>query len=122
LASEADLRAARWDFLRGVAERFDGVVCTAHTADDQIETVLMRILRGAGARGLAALSAESGIARPLLGFSRTQLLRYARRFRVQWIEDPSNGSAKYLRNRLRRDVLPALRQVRPSIDAELLEV
>jgi tRNA(Ile)-lysidine synthase len=122
LASEADLRTARWDFLRRVATRFDGIVCTAHTADDHIETVLMRILRDAGARGLAALSAEGGIVRPLLGFRRAQLVRYARRFRVQWVEDPSNASAKYLRNRLRRDLLPALRRVRPSIDAELLEV
>jgi tRNA(Ile)-lysidine synthase len=120
--SEADLRAARWGFLRRVATQFDGVVCTAHTADDQIETVLMRTLRGAGARGLAALYADSGISRPLLSLRRADLVRYARRFRLQWVEDPSNASPKYLRNRLRRDLLPALRRVRPSIDSELLEV
>src|SRR5512133_3715801 len=66
LTSEAAFRAARWRFLRGVATRAGGVVCTAHTDDDQIETVFMRILRGAGARGLSGLYARSDVARPLL--------------------------------------------------------
>ena len=120
LVSEAELRDARWRFLREVAKREGAVVCTAHTADDQIETVLMRVLRDAGARGLAGLYATSDIVRPLVRLTRRDVSRYARAGGIAWIEDPSNASTRYLRNRLRRDLLPALRRARPSIDDELL--
>lgn len=120
LTTEAELRAARWTFLRDVAARDGGVVCTAHTADDQVETILMRVLRDAGARGLAGLYATSDIVRPLIGHTRRELASYARERDVPWIEDPSNASPRYLRNRLRHDLLPALRRARPTIDAELL--
>jgi tRNA(Ile)-lysidine synthase len=122
LASEAEFRVARWKFLREVAGREGGVVCTAHTADDQIETVLMRVLRDAGARGLAGLYATSDIVRPLVRLTRRDVSRYARARKLTWIEDPSNASARYLRNRLRRDLLPALRRARPSIEDELLSL
>src|SRR4051812_18875454 len=59
VSSEADLRTARWEFLRAVARERRALVATAHTASDQIETVLMRVLRDAGARGLAGLAARS---------------------------------------------------------------
>ena len=106
--SEAALRAARWDFLDHVAREYGAQVATAHTRDDQLETVLMRILRGAGARGLAGLCAPSPILRPLLGVSRASVAAYAAERNVDWIEDPSNESPAILRNRIRRDLLPAL--------------
>jgi tRNA(Ile)-lysidine synthase len=120
LTSEAELRSARWSFLRRVASDIHADVCTAHTADDQTETILMRVLRDAGARGLAGLYADSAIVRPLLHTSRRDVVRYARARRIPWIDDPSNESPKYFRNRVRHDLLPALRRVRPSIDADLL--
>jgi tRNA(Ile)-lysidine synthase len=98
------------------------VVCTAHTQDDQIETVLMRLMRDAGARGLASLAAPSRVIRPLLAHTRSQLVMYARAARVQWTEDPSNASRLYLRNRVRHDLLPALRVANADIGAELLEI
>jgi len=119
-SDEAALRRARWEFLRRVAGERGAMVCTGHTQDDQIETVLMRLMRGAGARGLAALYASSDIVRPLLGVSRQAIERYARVRRLQWVRDPSNDSVVYHRNRVRRDLLPALRRVDPSIDAVLL--
>ena len=119
---ESALREARWAFLRSVASERDAAVCTAHTRDDQIETILMRALRGAGPRGLAALFADGPIARPLLDFSRAELERYATAMHLSWAEDPSNGSRAYLRNRLRHDLLPALRRVRAGIDRELLSI
>jgi len=122
LAGEAQLRASRWLFLRGVARDFNATVCTAHTADDQIETVIMRIMRDAGARGLAALFADSDVLRPMLGVTRRDVIAYASRRRLTWVEDPSNASPKYLRNRIRADLLPAIRRVHSSIDTELLEV
>jgi tRNA(Ile)-lysidine synthase len=122
LVSEADLRDARWKFLRDVAAREKAVVCTAHTSDDQVETVLMRVLRDAGARGLAGLYAASDIVRPFVRLTRRDLTMYARARRLAWIEDPSNVSPRYLRNRVRHDLLPALRRVRSSIDDDLLEL
>lgn len=119
---EAALREARWSFLRGVASRRKAAICTAHTRDDQIETVLMRALRGAGARGLAALFADGPIRKPLLDFSRAELERYAEAMELSWAEDPSNTSRRYLRNRLRHELLPALRRVHPGIDRELLSI
>jgi tRNA(Ile)-lysidine synthetase-like protein len=122
LTTEAAFRDARWGFLRRVAARHGGEVATAHTADDQIETVLMRILRGAGARGIAGLLAESEIARPLLGFSRREIADYATRRGVEWVEDPSNLSRRFLRNRVRHELLPALMLARPSLANELRDL
>lgn len=122
LLNEAAFRAARWQFLRRVARDEKARIATAHSASDQVETVLMRVMRDAGARGLAGLFASSDILRPLLTFSRPKILAYARSANVSWIEDPSNTSSQHLRNRVRHDLLPALRRVHPSIDSDLLEI
>ncbi|HWH52223.1 MAG TPA: tRNA lysidine(34) synthetase TilS [Gemmatimonadaceae bacterium] len=120
--SEAALREARWEFLRTVAGEWSAAVATAHSRDDQLETVLMRVLRGAGARGLAGLYATSPTVRPLLGFTRTQIAAHAASSGVRWREDPSNASRRYLRNRVRHDLLPALVAVNPRIASDLLEI
>ena len=122
LAGEAAFRAARWTFLREVSARRGATVCTGHTEDDQIETVLMRNLRDAGARGVAALDASSDVVRPLLRLRRPVIHAYAETRGLSWIDDPSNDSSQYLRNRVRHDLLPALRAVNPSIDDVLLAV
>src|SRR5436305_10007396 len=82
----------------------------------------MRELRSAGARGLAGLFARSGVARPLLGSRRSEIVCYAAENRVEWLEDPSNSSLRFLRNRVRHELLPAMRAVRPSIETDLLAV
>jgi tRNA(Ile)-lysidine synthase len=120
LESEAELREARWRFLRGVAAERDARIVSAHTESDQIETVLMRVLRGAGARGLAGLYAASAIVRPLLAFTRSDIAEYAATHDLGWTEDPSNQSPRFFRNRVRRDLLPAFRRVRPTFERELL--
>jgi len=120
LETEAEFRDARWRFVRAAAKTTGARIATAHTESDQIETVLMRVLRGAGARGLAALYAPSDIVRPLIGLRRATIAAYAAMFGVSWVEDPTNASSRFLRNRVRHDLLPALRGVRPTIDDELL--
>jgi tRNA(Ile)-lysidine synthase len=120
--TEAEMRNARWRFLRSVAATRAALVATAHTQDDQVETVLMRVLRGAGARGLAGMFAPTDVVRPLLSLTRRDVMRYADARGLDWIEDPSNQSLAYLRNRVRHQLLPALRTVRPEIDRELLDV
>ena len=120
-ASEAEWREARQRFLAEVAERTTGHVVTAHTRDDQVETVLMRVLRGAGARGLAGLYAGETL-RPLLEFSRDEVARYAEEAGAAWVEDPTNRSMQFFRNRVRRDLLPALARVSPGFDVALLSL
>jgi tRNA(Ile)-lysidine synthase len=120
--SEAAWRAARWSFLRSVARATRATVVTAHTRDDQIETVLMRAMRAAGARGLAGLRAASDVCRPLIDTCRAELETYATAHRLGWIDDPTNREPLYLRNRIRRDLLPVLLRARPGLDAELIAI
>lgn len=122
LRSEAELRDERWAFLHGVASDSEAAICTGHTRDDQVETLVMRTLRGSGPRGLAALYAPSDIARPLIDIARAEVAHYAAGEGVVWIEDPTNATPRYFRNRVRHDLLPALRSVRPSIDDDLLAI
>jgi len=119
---ESEWRDERWRFLRSVAKDFKAPVFTAHTLDDQLETVFMRILRDAGPRGLAGLYAESDVVRPFLDLRRSELERYAEARKVQHVEDPTNSSRSHLRNRVRHDLLPALTKVRPQFPSSLLSI
>jgi len=107
---EAAARAARYAALeacaRGIgAER----IALGHTADDQAETVLMRILAGSGVRGLAGIPAVRGrVIRPLLDLHHTDLVQELYRAELPWREDPSNADPKFLRNRIRHELLPLL--------------
>jgi tRNA(Ile)-lysidine synthase len=116
---EAMWREARHRFLAAAARARGARVVTAHTRDDQIETVLMRELRGSGARGLAGQAVAGEIVRPFLALRRSTLEEYARTRGVSWEEDPSNASRAFLRNRVRHDLLPAMRRVDPTIDDTL---
>jgi tRNA(Ile)-lysidine synthase len=119
--TEAAWRAARWGFLRRVAVERGALVATGHTRDDQVETVVMRVLRGAGARGLAGLDVDSDVVRPLLAVPRRAVRAYAAAQGLEWVEDPSNSSAAFLRNRVRRELLPAIRAVHPLFEDEMWE-
>jgi tRNA(Ile)-lysidine synthase len=121
-ASEAAWREARWRFLRRTAAAERATIATAHTRDDHIETVVMRILRGSGTRGLAGLLADSDVRRPLLGCSRSVVRRYSTELGVLFVEDPSNLSRAFLRNRVRLDLIPAITRARPGFDAEIHEL
>lgn len=109
---EASWRAARWRFLRGWAEEMQASVVTAHTRDDQVETVVLRILRDAGARGLAGMLGTAG--RPFLTLGRSDIAAYADARGLEFIEDPSNRSMAFARNRVRHEILPALERAQPG--------
>jgi tRNA(Ile)-lysidine synthase len=119
---EAAWRAARHHFLSEAAIVRGARIATAHTEDDQIETVLMRIMRGSGARGLAGLYAAGPIVRPFLELRRSALDAYMTNAGLRWTEDPTNASPDFARNRVRRDLLPALRRTDPTIDSWLLSL
>lgn len=118
--SEAAWRDARWAFLRRVARGFRARVATAHTRDDQVETIVMRALRGSGARGLAALAAPGDVLRPWLGVSRAELARWVEGEQLPYLEDPMNASRAYLRGRVRHELLPAFEQVSPGFGEAIL--
>ena len=119
---EAAWRAERWEFLGGWAAELGARVATAHTRDDQAETVFIRILRDAGVRGLAGMFAQSPIARPLLGVGRETVAAYAAEQKVGWVDDPSNASLAHLRNRVRKELLPACERARPGFTAWLVDL
>lgn len=120
--SEAAWREARWTFLRRVAREEGGRIATAHTLDDHVETVVMRILRGAGARGVAGLLAPTDILRPFLLVRRDAVRRYVANRAIPYVEDPSNSSLAFFRNRVRLEILPAILAVRPTFWEEILDL
>ena len=122
LRREAEWREARWRFLREVAAREGARVATAHTRDDQVETAVIRVLRGAGARGLAGLYTQTPVLRPLVDLTRAEIAGYAATRSVSYAEDPSNLSRRHLRNRLRLDLLPAIRSVDPGFEDSMLDI
>jgi tRNA(Ile)-lysidine synthase len=101
--SEEQARNRRYTFLRQVAKKHQAVLVTAHHADDVIETIAINLLRGTGWRGLAVLD-NPHIIRPLLHVRKAELQAYAEEHQLQWHEDSTNASDKYLRNRLRRQL------------------
>ena len=95
-------------------------VAIGHTADDQAETVLLRLLRGAGSAGLAGIAAKRmPFVRPLLGVHRDSILSYLRTAGISWVEDSSNMSRAYLRNRVRLDLMPVLGEYSSGIARRL---
>ena len=122
LRSENDARIERYRFLTDTMKLVAAdAVATAHHADDQAETVLMRLLRGSGLRGLAGIPVRRGaFVRPLLRVTKAELLAYAQASGLSWRPDPTNDSRAFLRNRVRHDALPALTQITPDTRSALL--
>jgi len=102
-ASEELARNRRYAFLRTVAKQHEATIATAHHGDDIIETIAINLVRGTGWRGLAVLSA-SDIFRPLLRQTKADIRAHALENRLEWVEDSTNASTDYLRNRVRRVV------------------
>ncbi|NOY15669.1 MAG: tRNA lysidine(34) synthetase TilS [Gammaproteobacteria bacterium] len=101
-----------------------GICMTAQHRNDQSETLLLQLLRGAGVHGLAAMPASKvffmgQLLRPLLAFTRQDLVDYAQRHKLVWVEDPSNQDNRFDRNFLRNEVLPNLRERWPGMDKSL---
>lgn len=114
---EALARAARYSALHGQLRGGEWLVLAQHQ-DDQVESVLLQLLRGAGIAGLAAMPPRAGpVLRPLLNITRSQLLGYLQARAITWSEDPSNADERFGRNFLRRRVLPLLRERWPGLGA-----
>jgi tRNA(Ile)-lysidine synthase len=113
---EGAARAARYEALwRAAGELGCGWLATGHTLDDQAETVLLQLLRGAGPDGLAGMPVRSGrLLRPLLGVRRAEARGCCSAVGMRWREDPTNQDPGPLRNRVRQRLLPLLEELRPG--------
>lgn len=118
-------RGVRYGFFRqAMQETASDALVLAHHRDDQAETLLLHLLRGAGLTGLTGMAADATvegmrILRPLLGYSRQELRAYLIERNQPWREDASNRDARYLRNALRNDLLPLMEQLAPGASARM---
>jgi tRNA(Ile)-lysidine synthase len=110
-------RELRYSIFEEVSDELDATrIAVGHTADDQAETVLMRLVRGAGRRGLSGIPYVRGkIIRPLLDIRREDIEKYLLERQFKFVTDASNLKAEYLRNRLRQEVIPILKKDNPSV-------
>lgn len=126
---EAVAREVRYQFLYETARAHaSAFVLTAHTHDDQAETILMRLVRGTGAAGLRAIHAERPLGqnvralRPLLGVTRAEVLEHCAGSNLQYRTDGSNLAGDLTRNRVRRELLPLLREFNPQADRSFVQL
>lgn len=116
---EAAAREARYAFL----ETLPGKIATAHTADDNSETVLMHMIRGTGLKGLGGISPVRGnIIRPMLSVTRQEVMGFLQEYCLPHIEDSSNETDTFLRNRIRHRIMPLLQQENPSLAENLSQM
>ncbi len=109
---EAAAREARYDYFQTIP----GKIATAHTANDNAETVLMHMIRGSGLKGLGGISPVRGnLIRPMLGVTRQEVLAFLAEYHISYRNDSSNDTDAFLRNRLRHHVIPLLEQENPRL-------
>lgn len=116
LSTQVAARELRYSWFYELLEEknFDYIL-TAHHADDNLETFIINLSRGTGLDGLSGIPEQNDkIIRPLLPFSREEILKYAEENKIQWREDSSNASNKYLRNKIRHDLVPILKELNPN--------
>ncbi|RTY87986.1 tRNA lysidine(34) synthetase TilS [Flavobacterium sp. GT3R68] len=116
LSTQVAARELRYNWFYELleTEKYDYIL-TAHHADDSLETFLINLSRGTGLEGLDGIPMKnSQVIRPFLAFSRSEILDYAVSHEIQWREDSSNASDKYLRNKIRHDVVPVLKEINPD--------
>ena len=116
LSTQVAARKLRYDWFNKLLliEKFD-YVATAHHLDDQVETFMINLSRGTGLDGLTGIPSKNGnIIRPMLPFSRKEIEEYVSENKLQWREDSSNASDKYLRNKIRHHIVPVFKEVNES--------
>jgi len=114
---EATGRRERYAFFRELKEKYMAqYIVTAHHADDQVETVLMNIIRGSGLDGISGMKVIDGdLWRPLLKYSKQDLLGYCEERALSFVQDSTNDDLSYRRNFLRSEVVPKLKELNPNL-------
>ncbi|MCF6300664.1 MAG: tRNA lysidine(34) synthetase TilS [Proteobacteria bacterium] len=122
--SENESRIARRNIFQQHLQTGE-ILLTAHHQDDAVETILFRMMRGTGIKGITGIQqlsslGENSIFRPLLNLSKSQILRYLKNHKIQWIEDPSNSDTRYARNKIRQLLMPAINQYASNAGMQIL--
>lgn len=119
-AGEKGLEAAAREVRYGFLLSLPGKIATAHTADDNAETVLLHLIRGTGLHGLGGIPPVRGrIVRPMLSIPRTQVLAFLAEYHIPYMQDSTNDTDAFLRNRVRRGVMPLLKAENPRLAEDL---
>ena len=122
LSLEEAARVLRYQFFKEVLAKYGArKIATAHTLDDQAETVLMRLIRGSGALGLSGIPpvSEDYIIRPLIETPRSEVEEYLTAKGIKWVDDSTNRASDFLRNRIRHELIPELQEYNPRIKEAL---
>ncbi|WP_047790329.1 tRNA lysidine(34) synthetase TilS [Tenacibaculum mesophilum] len=117
LSTQLAARELRYSWFDSLSKEnnFDYIL-TAHHADDNLETFLINLSRGTGLEGLTGIpSINKNIIRPLLTFSREEIITFAKKNNIEWREDESNSETKYLRNKIRHQIVPTLKELNDSV-------
>jgi tRNA(Ile)-lysidine synthase len=122
LGTEDAARELRYEFLDRAADKFGcDRIATAHNADDNAETVLLHLARGAGTGGLRGIPPVRGrIVRPLLGTTRAEIMEYLARNGINHVEDSSNAGDEYSRNVIRHKIIPVMRELNPAFSRSVV--
>ena len=117
ISTQMAARDLRYNWFEKICKKNDiDYIITAHQKDDVIETFLINLTRGTGLDGLTGIPEINGnIVRPMLPFDRNDILIYATKNKLQWREDKSNSSIKYVRNKIRHKIVPVLKELNPSL-------
>lgn len=117
LSTQIAARELRYNWFESLVNKHQfEYVLTAHHADDNLETFLINLSRGTGLDGLTGIPEINGnILRPLIPFSRNEIIDFAKENHIDWREDQSNASTKYIRNKIRHQVVPILKEINPSV-------
>jgi len=117
ISTQMAARDLRYSWFEGVCKKNNiDYIITAHQKDDVVETFIINFTRGTGLNGLTGIPEINGnIVRPILPFDRNDILIYATKNKLQWREDQSNSSIKYVRNKIRHKIVPVLKELNPSL-------
>jgi tRNA(Ile)-lysidine synthase len=123
LSVQMAARELRYEWFEEIRKNYGyDKIAIAHNLNDNIETVIINLIRGTGITGLSGIkSASNNIIRPLLFATRQDIIRYCNRHRIIYREDKSNADTKYIRNKIRHLVIPVLKEINPSIEITLNE-
>lgn len=120
-ASEDAARQMRYNFLRQCSKKYNAsAIVLAHHQDDQVETAIINVIRGTSWRGFSSLQSNSELQRPLLAYSKQDLLAYAKEYGLSWVEDATNTDQTYLRNYIRHTLIPSAEAKDPMFKQKML--
>ena len=123
-----DARLKRYEFFRAIAQKYKSKkIAVAHHLDDQVETILMRIVRGtsfSGYSGIKEIRMDRNVAiiRPLMDIKKKQILAYAKEHKITFFEDATNKEDMYTRNRFRNNIIPLLEEENPNLDQKIIQL